>query len=430
MKIHNRGRGIHDREVPGVERLQAELPDSWRAYTNLELAIPGGGREIDLVMVIEDRILAVDLKDWKGRIESGDGGWKHNGRQVGDTSPVAKILNNARELHIKLSRFVQADAQRRRRPKVMSPRVQGFVVLTACHDRSGIAPTEVDAVFTIDGFIKILRSVKSRIEAIGGVAPDFHNGELLTGDWSTLLGQFFNVKTGAFRPSSRQYGSYRASTDSHCFRHATGIFTEFDVEDPVAKATGLLRRWDFTKAETRFQTEAGRREIAGRERVVLAWLNDRNAACEAAFLQPRVEDAEMGVEYWEVFDRRRKLQRLSDFVLSAHGQGNAAQQIELVRQMLAQASLMHELQTAHLDIGAHSIWLEPPSTVRFSHLMAANLPGSANLGRKAVPISLERHTAGNCAKARYDTAPQGCFPPWLRSTPSLVQSEPIVSRSW
>jgi len=382
MKIHNRGRGIHDREVPGVERLQAELPDSWRAYTNLELAIPGGGREIDLVMVVEDRILAVDLKDWKGRIESGDGGWKHNGRQVGDTSPVAKILNNARELHIKLSRFVQADAQRRRRPKVMSPRVQGFVVLTACQDRSGIAPTEVDAVFTIDAFIKILRSVKSRIEAIGGVAPDFHNGELLTGDWSTLLGQFFNVKTGAFRPSSRQYGSYRASTDSHCFRHATGIFTEFDVEDPVAKATGLLRRWDFTKAETRFQTEDGRREIAGRERVVLAWLNDRNAACETAFLQPRVEDAEMGVEYWEVFDRRRKLQRLSDFGLSAHGQGNAAQQIELLRQMLAQASLMHELQTAHLDIGAHSIWLEPPSTVRFSHLMAASLPEVQTLAER------------------------------------------------
>lgn len=382
MKIHNRGRGIHDREVPGVERLQAELPDAWRAYTNLELAIPGGGREIDLVMVIEDRILAVDLKDWKGRIESGDGGWKHNGRQVGDTSPVAKILNNARELHIKLSRFVQADAQRRKRARVISPRVQGFVVLTACQDRSGIAPTEVDAVFTIDAFIKVLRNVKSRIDAIGGVAPDFHNGELLTGDWSTLLGQFFNVKTGAFRPSSRQYGSYRASTDSHCFRHATGIFTEFDVEDPVAKATGLLRRWDFTKAETRFQTEDGRREIAGRERVVLAWLNDRSAACEAAFLQPRVEDAEIGVEYWEVFDRRRKLQRLSDFVLSAHGQGNAAQQIELVRQMLAQASLMHELQTAHLNIGTHSIWLEAPSTVRLSHLMAASLPEVQTLAEK------------------------------------------------
>lgn len=382
MKILNRGRGIHEREVPGIERLQAELPETWRGYTNLELAIPSGGREIDLIMVIEDRIVAVDLKDWKGTIESSGGGWRHNGRQVGDTSPVSKILNNARELYVRLSRFVQAEAQRRRLPKMTSPRVQGFVVLTACQDRSGISPTEVDAVFTIDAFIKVLRNLTNRIETIGGVAPDFHNGELLAGDWTTLLGQFFNVKTGAFRPSSRHYGSYKATSDNHCYRHATGMYTEFDVEDPVAKATGLLRRWDFTQAETRFQTEAGRREIAGRERAALAWLNDRNAACEAAFLQPRVEDPDVGVEYWEVFDRRRKLQRLSDFVLSVQGQGHATQKLELVRQMLTQVTLVHDLRAAHLDIGAHSVWLEAPSTVRLSHLMAASLPEVQTLGEK------------------------------------------------
>lgn len=75
MKILNRGRGIHEREVVGIEKLQSELPDTWRAFTNLELALPGGGREIDLIMVIEDRLVAVDLKDWIGPIKSENGMW-------------------------------------------------------------------------------------------------------------------------------------------------------------------------------------------------------------------------------------------------------------------------------------------------------------------------------------------------------------------
>ena len=46
LKITNCGRGPHQREVKGIERLQRELASSWYAYTNLELATsPGEGRE-------------------------------------------------------------------------------------------------------------------------------------------------------------------------------------------------------------------------------------------------------------------------------------------------------------------------------------------------------------------------------------------------
>ncbi len=65
MKVTNSGRGIHQREIPGIDRLKTELPDSWYAFTNLDLALPEKDvREIDLVMVLDDRVLLVDLKDW------------------------------------------------------------------------------------------------------------------------------------------------------------------------------------------------------------------------------------------------------------------------------------------------------------------------------------------------------------------------------
>jgi hypothetical protein len=62
MDIRNQGRGVHEREIPGLEKLKALLPGDWYGFTNLELATGRGqSREIDLVMVIEDCVLLVDL---------------------------------------------------------------------------------------------------------------------------------------------------------------------------------------------------------------------------------------------------------------------------------------------------------------------------------------------------------------------------------
>ena len=57
MKIINCGTGIHAREIRGVSLLSG-LPAHWFAYTNLDLALaPGSSREIDVIIVAEDRIL-------------------------------------------------------------------------------------------------------------------------------------------------------------------------------------------------------------------------------------------------------------------------------------------------------------------------------------------------------------------------------------
>lgn len=384
MKIVNKGRGVHARELAGIERLRDELPDSWIAFTNLELAIAGGrGREIDVIMVIEDRIIVVDLKDWRGPIVSDGGDWRQG--NISERSPVEKILGNKRELSIRLRDFLQDEAKRKgKHPQSADiPGVFGFVVLTSCKDRSKIAATEQPSVYSIEPFIKMLRNKQQRIEELGGVPPVFHSPGLVSDDWMASLGKFFNVKTGVFQASSRFYGSYQAVSDQHCYQHPSQIFTEYNVEDPAARnATGLLRRWDFAKAKVHFQTEAGRKEIAGRERNVIAWLNDRNAAFESAVLQPRVDDPEFGVGYWEVFDRRRKLKRLVDDAASGFKTFTPETRTELARQILVQAKMLHDIGAAHLDIGAHSVWVELPTTVRLSHLMAATFPEIQTLGER------------------------------------------------
>jgi serine/threonine protein kinase len=381
MKITNCGKGIHQREIPGIEKLK-ELPDSWHAFTNLDLALPGKGpREIDLIMVIDDSLIMVDLKDWIGPITSQEGNW-FNGKNDLGRSPVRKIAENVRELAPLLKKFLTDQARKEKglTNQLAVPWIEGVVVLTRTSDRTGIAVSEVARVFSIDHFIKMLRNRDLRNEQLEhrSRSEDFTSPE-----WIARFRRFFNTSSGIFKAGTRRYGGYKASlnSDKPTFRHRDGIFTEFDVEEEGIKTSaGLLRRWDFTAAETRFQTEEGRAIIAGRERAVISWLDDRNPKCGEAVLKPKVDDPDRGVTYWEVFERRRRMLRLENFRSIELPTLTPRERVELARQVLSKMASIHNLQAAHLDIGTHSVWLELPTTVRLSHLMAATIPSLETLG--------------------------------------------------
>ncbi|WP_102945969.1 AAA domain-containing protein [Stenotrophomonas sp. VV52] len=377
MKISNNGRGIHVREIPGMEKLRA-LPDNWQAFTNLDLSLPGKGmREIDVILVLEDRLLLVDLKDWKGPISSQDGNW-FNGDRDNGRSPVAKIAEITRELFPLLKKFLADQSKREGLASSLgSPLIQSAVVLTNTKDRSRIADSEASFVFHVDDFIRIVRNTQERVKIFGGV---WHE-DFTSDKWMQRFKRFFNVSGGIFQPGTRRYGGYVARNESPTFQHGTEVYAEFEVEEAgINNSFGLLRRWNFAKADTRFQTEGGRAEIAGRERKVIAWLDDRNPKCGETIFKPRAEDPERGVAYWEVFERRRRMKRLSDFAKTELADLTAGERIELARQVLSSLTPIHGLNAAHLDVGTHSIWVELPTTVRLSHLMAASLPDVQTLG--------------------------------------------------
>lgn len=382
MKITNGGKGIHQREIPGIEKLK-DLPEHWHAFTNLDLALPGkGAREIDLILVIEDRLLLVDLKDWVGPITSQEGHWFNKNRDHG-RSPVGKIAENVRALAPLLKKFLSEQEKKEQglTHRLSPPWIEGAVVLTRVTDRTGIAPSEAAKVFSIDPFMRMLRSRTER-EAQLGASLSKHT-DYTSQEWMARFRRFFNTSSGIFKAGTRRYGSYKASAggENPSFRHKDGIFAEFDVEEEgIASSTGLLRRWDFSAAETRFQTEEGRASIAGRERSVIAWLDDRNPRCGEAVFKPRDEDPDRGVNHWEVFERRRRMRRLEEFSVTELPNLTLRERIELARQVLSQVTAIHDLQAAHLDIGAHSVWLELPTTVRLSHLMAASVPSVQTLG--------------------------------------------------
>lgn len=379
MQVTNGGRGVHVREVKGVDRLKS-LPKEWYAFTNLELATGlGRSRELDVIMVTDHMIFLVDIKDWSGTIESDSGNWLHNGRDTGP-SPVAKINTNVKDVLRLLTTQLRSRPESKTAP---IPKIIGVVVITGKANLSRIAATERSSVFEIDDFLRTLGSEKARRATFGNVFPQIVSDPLTGATWKDRLAKFFNVKAGPFNPGRLRYDRYVATSDQATFQHPADVYREYEAEEEnTPQNLGTLRLWNFANCKDgRFQTEEGRAEIAGRESKVFYYLRDRNEDCENWLLVPRAADPNQSVSYWEVYDRRRRLKRLREFVSSEGGNLSSADRIELARQMLARVAALHASEAAHLDLGSHSVWLEAPSSVRISHLLAAKFPEVASLGK-------------------------------------------------
>ena len=68
--------GINGFERTANEVLAASLPESWKGYSSLEMiGRQGKDFEADLVLITDDRIIIVELKNYAGTIYSVDGKW-------------------------------------------------------------------------------------------------------------------------------------------------------------------------------------------------------------------------------------------------------------------------------------------------------------------------------------------------------------------
>ena len=380
MKIQVSGKGIHRREVVGIDKLRA-LPADWYCFTNLELVDSGAmPRQIDVIIVLDDRILIVDLKDWNGKIASDSDRWFLNGRSV-DTSPVKKILENVRIIAGLLQRYLKKDPQTRTTPL---PLIEGCVVTTGRCDLTGLAPMEKPRVFQVDEFCKIVQDPRTRSSRLA--APNWiDKANPLTGHgsrWRSDLSRFFGIAEGFFKPLEKRYADYKVVSDQ-TYEHPKHLYSEYDVEETtLSHGFGLLRLWDFSNASPQYCSEEGRMEVAGREQDVISFLLDRQPELETALIRPRVSDPDKGIHYWEVFERRRQLRRLREFLVSHSDELTTTARFDLARMLLSHIATMHRIGAAHLDIGDHSVWLELPSIIRLSHLVAASYQGLASLGTR------------------------------------------------
>src|ERR1700733_9170873 len=90
--------GPQPTEMVGLTELRTKLPSTWRGFANFNMRNTrkrGQDREIDVVLIVPDRLILVDLKHMRGRIESRSGRWYKGTEDIGQ-SAASKIRENAK----------------------------------------------------------------------------------------------------------------------------------------------------------------------------------------------------------------------------------------------------------------------------------------------------------------------------------------------
>src|SRR5262245_35168923 len=131
--------GIHPREVKGLIELDADLPSEWTFYAGLQY-FPGHDTpiEMDLIILMDDRVLLVEIKDWTKTIRSAGDTWIV-GKRSRRPNPAMSVAGKARKLKTLLTTKL---------PHIPLF-VDSCVVLTATPDVDGLPPGEARRVLSL-----------------------------------------------------------------------------------------------------------------------------------------------------------------------------------------------------------------------------------------------------------------------------------------
>lgn len=357
--------------MEGLAEMRSALPRQWKGFANFVMrqrGRRGQDREIDAVVITADRIILIDLKHIRGRIENRGGFW-HRGADNLGPSPAHKIRENAKML----ASLIRSEVHQI--PAV--PPVESIVVLTHpdC-DPSGLDSVELDRTVKLVDFLKIsreqaFRSLFTTHSRYGASDP------ICSGQLGTILQKFFrNGKL--FEPRKTRFHGFVPVGDPE-FKHA--LFEEFGCHQPEdPNYTGLLRLWDFT-VESEFLVEGARRPVAERERAVLGHIRVQDPALYENYVLRSIHfDSEYTLRYSEIFDRLPDLERLNRF------QGPLKdlafeRRVELARLFLDRIASLHRIRVAHRDLDRHSVWIdERRSKVVISGFGAAHFPDRKSIG--------------------------------------------------
>jgi len=380
MKIHCLDpNGINANEKQANNILEKSLPESWKGYSSLEMiGRQSNGFEADIILITADRIIVVELKNYNGNLYSRDGKWiiqsgKYEGTRTNgarQVSTAAKVLSS--RINDKLKHKLS-----------MVPWVDKCVVLCGSATNEFLPEDEQKIVFSLEEFKDIGNPKKYK---------EFF-GEKLPYRWCTpssnvdrpnrniaLWDKFFINNSADFKPKTFTANGYVIS-DKALFQHKDKIYSEYRSQrknDRNYKA--LMRRWDFTAPTIRdkARTPDERELIAYRESKVLGFIDNQDETLRDVHLNLLHVPEEITSDFVELYEWPRNRLRLNEFIAKNKDKLNQIKRLDIIQVLLSHLARLHEINVAHRDIGAHSVWLSLPSGITLSNFLTASYPDPKN----------------------------------------------------
>lgn len=365
--------GCHKREIKALDKLSKALPDDWFAYASLEMVGNDGG-EIDLVICANDRLIAVEIKDWNYPIKDCLQTWETAGRS--EKSPVISIREK--------SKFLVGRLRKHLAQKPYIPWVDSCVLLSGRATRASLSNESKEKTFELEFFLKLGNPSKflegfpqkgNRDTSLN----ELNNSTEIT-DLKSELSFFFNGKRN-FRGATRRYNEFKAD-EACCFRHPQKIYEEFFAKKPGVKASNaLLRVWDFDELaniDGAYREESNRKQLALREENTIGYLKEKNPALalEQAFLIPVSNEGRQSVtnRFFELYDLPASMKRLREASNQYRDKLKLRDRLSLATMLISRVAELHELGVAHRDLGDHCVWVEVPRRVAISGFATAHVP--------------------------------------------------------
>ena len=350
MEVIVRGNGLHKSETKAVSRMEQELRNSWFSYASVLVADPRGSMEFDMIIVTHDRVLVVELKEWRGKLTSYDGCWYIDG-VYRSKSPY----HTKRDQALRLSGILSQELSHK---LGYGPYVEAHVVMCGAATPEHLSVSERQYVHTLDEFVKITEQADyDRITQT--FKPMIYNDRRPRPNSPAakkIFDQFF--RGSRVTPADFQYMDYTAESAPDRV-HAGHLFQEYPAthnQQPANKA--LMRRWDLTMLGLAYHDDHSWRKVVTREEFLFRTASAANSPLEQFMLRPIAPLVEENInsDCVEIFELKRNTRRLEDHI-NLHGhKWTVEQRLDLVQAMLAPFAELHVMGMAHRDIDTQNLW--------------------------------------------------------------------------
>ena len=354
------GEGLHKSELKAIDKFETVLQPSWYGYAGIVLTDSQGSMEIDCLIITQDRILIVELKEWNGTLTSHDGKWFINGKPRGK-SPYLIKREHAQRIRKILVNELSYEL------KGYEPHVEAHVVLCGSSTKDGLTLMEKEYVHSLDDFLQISNKYedivqKTKFNHIFKSKENPNGYERPNAPDSNTRRIFEKFFRGTkVKELTYSYQDYVASSEFD-FKHPEDLFKEYRSVNNDLKEIGLLRRWNFDSLGGKYASKEIWENIVLREQRLRVHVEKLNESLTDFLMNPllRLGKDDVANDMSELYQLRATEKRLSNIITELKKYDD--QKIfDLIRNILKPISDLHNLNICHRDLTTDNIWYSKAS---------------------------------------------------------------------
>ena len=354
--------GIMPREIKGIDALSKAFPPEWLLYVSLN-CFPRNQApmEIDAVVVMDDMILLLEIKDWNGVLTVRGDRWFVNGAPR-KRSAVILVDEKAK----KLKSVIQGQS-----PLAGAYYVDSRVVFTGTANGANLHPQEQPRTLTLSQACAIGDPTKRHLYV--------QRGRVSLTKACSLEAEFDRIFNNPklFQRLESDWAGYTV-TEKDVFVHPKQVWRDHLAERSDEKRLkAMVRTWSFNNLPVGLNSAEMRKLVAMRETNAFAYLQDLGSeliARHRVLREVGIPDEEISTGHFEVRQIAPGWYPLDQYVARNVDALGVQERITVVMSLLNVVAELHRVNVTHRDLGPRSIWIGGHSDLALTGFMSCQLP--------------------------------------------------------